>query len=333
MATSLWTGSISFGLVAIPVKMYTASRSHEISFNQLHRETGNRIRYRKIDEGTGDEVTQRDIVKGFDVGDGEFVTVDDSELAGIRPEATKTLDIADFVDLAEIDPIYFEKTYFVVPEDKLAARRAYGLLLEAMTERNRAGIGTIVIRSKQYLAAVRPLGDHLVVSTMKFADEVVDPATVPELDVELPEVDDKARTMAASLIDSLTTEFDPTKFSDTYTDEVKALIDRKARGETITPAERPKESAKVVDLMAALEASLAATQSRPAPERAPKPARSNTPRSKPPRGTTSKATSSKAGTSKATSSGATSSGATSSEAMASKDGTSKAKPRPKRPAA
>lgn len=260
MATSLWTGSISFGLVAIPVRMYSASRSHEVSFNQLHRATGNRIRYRKVDEVTGEEVTQREIVKGYEVADGEYVTIDDSELAELRPAATKTLDIEDFVDLAEIDPIYFEKTYFVVPDDNLASRRAYGLLLDAMRERNRAGVGTVVIRSKQYLAAVRPLGDHLVVSTMKFADEVVDPAEVPELEVELPEIDAKARAMATSLIDSLTTAFEPTKFSDTYTDDLRALIDTKARGETVTPVERPVESPKVVDLMAALEASVAAAK-------------------------------------------------------------------------
>ncbi len=260
MATSLWTGSISFGLVAIPVRMYSASRSHEVSFNQLHRATGNRIRYRKVDEVTGDEVTQREIVKGYEVADGEYVTIDDSELAELRPAATKTLDIEDFVDLAEIDPIYFEKTYFVVPDDNLASRRAYGLLLDAMRERNRAGVGTVVIRSKQYLAAVRPLGDHLVVSTMKFADEVVDPADVPELEVDLPEIDAKARAMATSLIDSLTTEFEPTKFTDTYTDDLRALIDTKARGETVTPVERPTESPKVVDLMAALEASVAAAK-------------------------------------------------------------------------
>lgn len=260
MATSLWTGSISFGLVAIPVRMYSASRSHEVSFNQLHRATGNRIRYRKVDEVTGDEVAQREIIKGYEVADGEYVTIDDSELAELRPAATKTLDIEDFVDLAEIDPIYFEKTYFVVPDDNLASRRAYGLLLDAMRERNRAGVGTVVIRSKQYLAAVRPLGEHLVVSTMKFADEVVDPADVPELEVDLPEIDAKARAMATSLIDSLTTEFEPTKFSDTYTDDLRALIDTKARGETITPVERPTESPKVVDLMAALEASVAAAK-------------------------------------------------------------------------
>jgi DNA end-binding protein Ku len=260
MATSLWTGSISFGLVAIPVRMYSASRSHEVSFNQLHRATGNRIRYRKVDEVTGDEVSQREIVKGYEVADGEYVTVDDSELAELRPAATKTLDIEDFVDLAEIDPIYFEKTYYVVPDDNLASRRAYGLLLDAMKERNRAGVGTVVIRSKQYLAAVRPLGDHLVVSTMKFADEVVDPADVPELEVELPEIDAKARAMATSLIDSLTTEFEPTKFVDTYTDDLRALIETKARGETITPIERPAASPQVVDLMAALEASVAAAK-------------------------------------------------------------------------
>lgn len=260
MATSLWTGSISFGLVAIPVRMYSASRSHEVSFNQLHRATGNRIRYRKVDEVTGDEVSQREIVKGYEVSEGEYVTIDDSELAELRPAATKTLDIEDFVDLAEIDPIYFEKTYYVVPDDNLASRRAYGLLLDAMRERNRAGVGTVVIRSKQYLAAVRPLGDHLVVSTMKFADEVVDPADVPELEVDLPEIDAKARAMATSLIDSLTTEFEPTKFSDTYTDDLRALIETKARGETIIPVERPAASPRVVDLMAALEASVAAAK-------------------------------------------------------------------------
>jgi DNA end-binding protein Ku len=257
MANPLWTGSISFGLVSIPVKMYTATRSHEVSFNQLHRETGHRIRYRKVDEESGDEVSPRDIVKAYDLGDGRYVTVEDEEIATLRPEATKTLDISDFVDLADIDPVYFEKTYFVAPDQNLAARRAYGLLLDAMRESNRAGVGTVVIRSKQYLAAVRPFDGHLAVSTMKFADDVVDPATVPELDVEVPESDERARSMATSLIDSLTTNFDPAKFSDTYTDELRALIDKKAQGETIVAAPRQTESPKVLDLMAALEASVA----------------------------------------------------------------------------
>ena len=260
MARSLWSGSISFGLVTIPVRMFTAEHEHEVHFHQLNRTTGHRIRYRKVDDATGEEVDHDDIVKGYEVAKGEWVTFDDDELEQLRPESTRTLDIEDFVDLADVDPIYYDKTYFLAPEDDLAARRAYALLLDAMEDRQRVGIGKVVIRSKQYLAAIRPYERILAMSTMRFADEVVDPGQIDDLDFEVPEVDPRSKKMAVSLIDSLSTGFEPTKYEDTYNAEVRHLIEAKAKGETLSAPEASDETPKVIDLMAALQASVEAAR-------------------------------------------------------------------------
>jgi DNA end-binding protein Ku len=260
MARSLWSGSISFGLVTIPVRMFTAEHEHEVHFHQLNRNNGHRIRYKKVDDATGEEVESDDIVKGYEVSKGEWVTFDDDELEQLRPESTRTLDIEDFVDLAEVDPIYYDKTYFLAPEDNVAARRAYALLLEAMEDRQRVGIGKVVIRAKQYLAAIRPYEGILAMSTMRFADEVVDPARIEDLDFDVAQVDAKSKKMAASLIDSLSSAFDPAKYEDTHNAEVRALIDAKAKGETLSPPDAKPDVPEVIDLMAALQASVEAAR-------------------------------------------------------------------------
>jgi DNA end-binding protein Ku len=262
VARSLWSGSISFGLVSIPVRLFSAERDHSVHFHQLNRDTGHRIRYRKVDAESGEEVDKDDIVKGYEVKKGSWVTFDDDELDELRPETTKTIDIEDFVDLGEIDPIYYDRTYFLAPEDNEGARRAYALLLEAMQRMERAGIGKVVMRTKQYLAAVRPYAGILALSTMRFADEVLQPDDVDEVDVDLPAADAKSRKMAESLIDSLATSFDPTRYRDTYTEELEELIEAKAKGETIEVEAAPEEAPKVLDLMAALQASVEAAKGR-----------------------------------------------------------------------
>jgi DNA end-binding protein Ku len=262
MARPLWSGSISFGLVTIPVRMFTAEREHEVRFHQLNKKTGNRIKYDKVDAETGKDVESDDIVRGYEVAEDSWVTIEDEELDALRPESTRTVDIEDFVDLRDIDPIYFDRTYYLAPDDNTGAKRAYALLLTAMERTERAGIGKVVIHNKQYLAAVRPYRHVLALSTMRFADEVVDVEDLDDLDLRLPDAEPKARKMAESLIDSLTGRFTPEKYRDTYTDEVRELLARKAKGEKIEPVDQPSQSPKVVDLMAALQASVEATASR-----------------------------------------------------------------------
>jgi DNA end-binding protein Ku len=257
MARPLWTGSISFGLVNIPVRMFTAQKDHEVSFHQLSKRSGNRVRYRKVDEKTGRELDNDDIVKGYEVADGKWVTFAEDELDELRPESTRTVEIEDFVDLAEIDPIYFEKTYYLAPEDNPGAKRAYELMLAAIKDRGRAGLGRVVMRNKQSLAAIRPVDGVLALSTMRFADEVLAPREVEGLDVGRTQVDTKSKKLATSLIDSLAGPFEPKKYRDTYTAELRKLIKKKAAGETIEPSKPPEPvGANVTDLMAALQASL-----------------------------------------------------------------------------
>ncbi len=272
MARSTWSGSISFGLVSIPVRVFTAEREHEVHFHQLNAKTGHRIRHKKVDATTGREVDADQIVRAVQVNrpgrrNGSWVTVDEEAMARLRPASTRTVDIEDFVDLAEIDPIYFDRTYFLAPGADVGARRAYALLLDAMTRSGRAGIGKVVIRNKQYLAAIRPYGTSrrrrvMAMSTMRFADEVVDPGDVDDLSFELPSADDKARSMAASLIESLAGPFEPSKYRDTYTDEVHELIERSAAGDDVEVEERPEPTDAAMDLMAALQQSVDAAKKR-----------------------------------------------------------------------
>jgi DNA end-binding protein Ku len=258
MARAIWSGSISFGLVSVPVKAFAAVRDHSVHFNQLEKGTGARIQYKKVSDKTGKEVAGDDIEAGYEVSSGKYVIVDDDELDTLRPRTSRTIDVADFVDLSEIDPVYYERTYWLAPDGE-AAERPYRLLLAAMEREGKAGIGTVVMRKKQYLAAIRPLDGALAMSTMRFADEVV-----PQSEIDVPgkgaAPEPKELRLAAQIIDSLGTDWDPTRYHDTYTEELKSLIEAKAKGKelVVEPEEAPQGS--VVDLMQALEASLAAAR-------------------------------------------------------------------------
>ena len=260
MARAIWSGSISFGLVNIPLKAFAAVRDHSVHFNQLEKGTGARIRYQKVSDKTGKEVSGDDIESGYEVSDGKYVIVDTEELDALRPRTTRTIDITDFVELDEIDPIYYERTYWLAPDGE-AATRPYRLLLDAMEKERKAGIGTVVMRNKQYLAAIRPLDGALAMSTMRFADEVV-----PQSDVDAltgkggAKPDAKEIRLAQQIIDSLAAAWDPKRYHDTYTEELKGLIDAKAKGKEITVEAAPKPEGKVVDLMEALERSLEAAR-------------------------------------------------------------------------
>jgi DNA end-binding protein Ku len=259
MARSIWSGAISFGLVNVPVKLFSAVSRKTVRFNQLNLETGNRIQQKRVDPETGEEVPYEQIVKGFELTKDRYVIITPDELDALDPERTRTIDIEDFVDLEDIDPIYYDHPYYLVP-DKGAAK-AYGLLLNAMEASGKVAIARVVIRSKEALVAIRPAGDLLMMETMIFHDEVV---PHDELD-DLPEAkdlkaSDRELKMAQQLIDSLSSEFDPSRYRDEYRDKVLDLIERKASGEEIAVQPEAPAPAKVPDLMAALEASLAAVK-------------------------------------------------------------------------
>jgi DNA end-binding protein Ku len=278
MARSIWTGSISFGLVNVPVKVYSAVRQQDLHFNQFDP-NGNRIRYKRVSEKTGREVDYGDIVKGYEVKKGKYVMVDPEELEAFEPRATRTVDIDDFVDLDDIDPIYYEHTYYLVPAEKGAgAAKAYRLLLEAMEKQGKVGIGSVVMRGKQYLAAIRPLDGVLALSTMLFADEVLSPKDLEEKPAARANVSDREVKMASQIISSLTTKWDPKRYHDTYRERVEDYLAKKAKGETVEVEPMPEEPSKVGDLMTALEDSLAAAQSK---RRSPSPKRHAAPRKRP----------------------------------------------------
>ena len=259
MARAIWSGSISFGLVSVPVKAYAAVRDHKVHFNQLEKGTGARINYKKVSDKTGKEVTADDIESGYEIASGKYVVVEDEELEKLRPRTSRTIDVADFVELSQIDPIYYERTYWLGPDGE-AAERPYRLLLAAMEAEGKAGIGTVVMRKKQYLAAIRPLDGALAMSTMRFADEVVPQADVDALPGKGAKPEPRELKLASQIIGSLATGWDPKRYHDTYTEELKDLIEAKARGEEIVVEEEVPAEATVVDLMQALEASLEAAR-------------------------------------------------------------------------
>jgi DNA end-binding protein Ku len=269
MARSIWSGAISFGLVNVPVKLYSAVSRKTVRFNQLNAETGNRIQQKRVDPETGEEVPYEQIVKGFELTKDRYVVITPDEMDALDPERTRTVDIEDFVDLADIDPIYYDHPYYLVP-DKGAAK-AYGLLLNAMEASGKVAIARVVLRSKEQLVAIRPAGELLMMETMIFADEVVPHDDLDDLpDAKDLKVSDREVKMAQQLIDSLSSEFEPEKYRDEYRDKVLDLIERKAQGEEIAVQPEAPAPAKVPDLMAALEASLAAVKSGDDDEPAPK---------------------------------------------------------------
>jgi DNA end-binding protein Ku len=255
MARAIWSGTISFGLVNVPVKLYSAVHPKDLQFHQFDP-NGNRIQYKRVSEKTGKEVDYSDIVKGYEAKKGQYVMVDPDELAAYKPKSTKTVEISDFVDLDEIDPIYYESTYYLAPDGEAAAK-PYRSLVEAMEKKGKAAIGKVVIRTKQYLAAIRPLDGVLVLSTMRFADEVV-PMSEVKNGSSGKDASPSSRevNMASQIIDSLSAEWDPSRYHDTYREEVLKLLKKKAAGKEIVVDEPQEEQGQVLDLMAALEASL-----------------------------------------------------------------------------
>ncbi|MFP5363380.1 MAG: Ku protein [Thermoleophilia bacterium] len=263
MPRSIWTGAISFGLVTVPVKMYSAVSRRTVRFHQLNKATGVRIQQRRVDPTTGDEVRYEDIVKGYELTPDQYVVIEPGELEALDPKKTKSIEIEDFVALDEIDPIYFDHPYYLAPGP--GGSKPYRLLLEAMRETGRVAIANVVIRSKQQLVAVRPMGENvLAMSTMVYPDEVIDSATIDELGaVEDVEVNARELDIAKQLVDSLAGTFDADKYRDTYREEVLALVERKAEGKEIAvqPA-ADEDEAEVPDLMSALKASLDAVKAR-----------------------------------------------------------------------
>jgi DNA end-binding protein Ku len=263
MPSAIWTGAISFGLVQVPVKLVGATKSKDVSFNQLEKGTGARIRYRKVSDKTGDEVTADNIERGYEVSKGKYVIVEQSEIDTLRPKGSHEIDIEEFVDLDEIDPLYFEQPYYLVPDKK--AEKPYALLVDAMQSMNKVALGRVIMRSKERLVAIRPIDGALVVETMRYADEVLPAEGLAPEDVDLTA---KERDMARQLVESLAAEaFEPEKYHDEYREQLLDLIARKESGEEIVAQPQTEPPAKVLDLVAALEASI--EKSKTAKERHP----------------------------------------------------------------
>jgi len=262
MARAIWTGTISFGLVTVPVRLYSAVSRKSVRFHQLNGETGVRISQKRVDSSTGEEVAYEDIVKGYEIAPDRYVVIEPAELEAVEPKKTKTIDIEDFVDLDDIDPIFFDHPYYLAPGT--GGAKPYRLLLEAMRETGKVAIAKVVIRSKESLVAVRPMGDVLGLATMLFADEVTDPKRIDELS-EADEVKTTKRELdiAKQLVDSLAATFEPGKYSDSYRAEVLEMIERKAAGKEIAvQPEREEETGEAPDLMSALQASLEQVKNR-----------------------------------------------------------------------
>jgi DNA end-binding protein Ku len=260
MARAIWTGVITFGLVSVPVGLFTATEDHTVHFHQLQRGTSDRIRNRRVNERTGDEVDSDDIVKGFEVGEGEYVVVEPDELDEIAPGRSQTIDISDFVDLDAIEPVYFDRTYYLAPRGN-EYLKVYELLRAALADANKVGIATFVMRGKQYLTALRAEEKALVLQTLHWADEVRDPRK------ELPELPSgragkgKELDMALQLVDALSGPWNPARYHDTYQDKVRELVQAKAEGQEVAVAEEAPQATNVVDLMEALQGSLEKTRS------------------------------------------------------------------------
>ncbi|HEV3266166.1 MAG TPA: Ku protein [Acidimicrobiales bacterium] len=254
MPHSIWTGSVSFGLVNIPVGMYSATEEHTVRFHQFEAGTSDRVRNLRVNERSGKEVAYADIVKGYDLG-GESVIVTKEELAAASPERSSTIEISDFVELSEINPIFYRSTYYLAPKGE-AAVKPYRLLLQAMAKTNMAGVSLFVMRNKEYLCVVRADRDILVLETLYFADEIRDPIDVlgdlPDAKPSTP----KELTMAVELVNALSGPWEPEAYQDTYAEEVKALIARKQKGEDVVVHAEVTKGAPIVDLMDALKQSV-----------------------------------------------------------------------------
>jgi DNA end-binding protein Ku len=266
MPRSIWTGSISFGLVNIPVKLYSAIHEHDVHFHQLAPD-GSRIHYERVSEKTGKAVDYDDIRRGFETSKGHYVLFEKGELEDLQPASTKTVDIEDFVGLAEIDPVYYERTYLLAPDGDGAAK-GYALLASVMEDTQRVAIGKVVMREKQYLAAIRPYGKGLALSTMRFADEVAAPKDVDVFPTRKASVNPREKKMSKQIVYAMPSEWNPARYHDDYEEQLRDIIKAKAKGKTIE-VEQPEESAQVIDLMDALRASLEGKSSRSSRARRP----------------------------------------------------------------
>jgi DNA end-binding protein Ku len=260
MPRAIWTGAISFGLVNVPVKLYSAVQRKGVRFNQLDSEGNVRIQQKRVNPITGDEVPYERLVKGYEIAPGSYVVIEPEELEALEPHRTKTIDILDFVDLEEIDPIFYDHPYHLAPG--AGGSKPYKLLLEAMRETNRVAIGTVVIRQKQAVVALRPSGDALQMATLIYADEVVPTERLDDLPDEDVEIGERELAIAKQLVESLAAEWDPARYRDEYREKVMQLIESKAAGEELAVQPEAEEAAPVPDLMSALKASLEAVQSR-----------------------------------------------------------------------
>jgi DNA end-binding protein Ku len=259
MPRAIWSGAISFGLVNVPIKLYSATSPKTVRFHQLHDKDGVRIQQKRVCPADGEEVPYEHLVKGFEIAPDRYVIVRQEELDALDPRHTKTIDIEAFVRLAEIDPVYYDSAYHVAPAT--GGSKAYALLLSAMEEAGKVAIGRFVLRTRQQMCALRPAGGVLMLSTMLFGDEVNAPERLDELEgLGDVEANDREVAMAGQLIESLSTPFDPTRFRDEYREKVLELIERKAAGEEIAVQPAAEAQPEVPDLMAALEASVAAVR-------------------------------------------------------------------------
>ncbi|MGI8793059.1 MAG: Ku protein [Acidimicrobiales bacterium] len=259
MPRPIWSGSISFGLVNVPVKLFTAVSQKDVRFNQLHSKDNARIKQKRVSAVTGEEIPYDEIVKGYEVAPDQYVVLEPNELESLDPKATHTIEIEEFVHLDQIDPLYFDKPYYLVPDQR--AGKPYKLLAEALEETDKVAIAKFVMRTKEYLAAIRVKNGVLIIEIMNYADEIVDADDLEGLPGDDIELTEKEVKMAKQLIDSLTADdFEPEKYEDTYREKVMELIEAKAAGEVFTAPATEAEPAKVENLLAALEASVNAAR-------------------------------------------------------------------------
>jgi DNA end-binding protein Ku len=264
MPRSIWTGAISFGMVTVPVKLYSAINRKTVRFHQLNGKTGVRIAQKRVDPQSGDEVPYEDIVKGYEIAPERYVLIEPGELEAIAPKKTKTIEIEDFVELSQIDPVYYDHPYYLAPGP--GGAKPYKLLVEAMRETGKVAIARVVIRSKEALVALRPIGDALGMATMIFADEVISPDRLDEIaEAQDVKTTKKELDIAKQLVESLAGDFKPDSYSDAYRQQVMEMIERKAEGKEIAVQPEAEEvAAPAPDLMGALKASLEAVKKREA---------------------------------------------------------------------
>jgi DNA end-binding protein Ku len=262
MARAIWSGTISFGLLNVPVRMFSAVARRNIALREIRDSDSARIKHRRVAEGTDEEVPYENIVKAYELTPGQYVPLSKDEMAALAPEKTRAIDVQDFVDIEEIDPMYFDSPYYLGPAD--GAEKAYSLLAAAMESSGKAAVSRFVFRNKEHLAAIRAADGVLTLTTMRFHDEVVPPTELDDaLPDKKPKVAKREQQMAEQLIDSLSTEFEPDRYKDEYREQLLALIEQKAEGkEIVAPEAEAPKATKAPDLMAALEESIAAVKEK-----------------------------------------------------------------------